>query len=76
MRSSSGKQQVDIFYTALCIKNDDKRKAFLERACAKDAAMLAHIEKLLAVRGDADRFFADCSIYPEWDCRPADIKSP
>lgn len=45
---------------ALCIKDEAKRKSFLERACARNPVMRAEIEALLAMQADAEEFFAEC----------------
>jgi len=64
MSTSSYKRQAKVFCAAARIKSDARREAFLERACAKDAALRAHIKKLLAVQADCERFFADMERHP------------
>lgn len=48
-----------MFYIALCIKDEARRKAFLEQTCAKNPEMRVEVESLLAVQADAEKFFTD-----------------
>lgn len=55
--SGREEHEVDLFYEALSRADPAARAAFLERACAGRTALRERLEKLLAVHGDAERFF-------------------
>lgn len=50
----------EIFAAALEIADQRERAAMLDRACASHPDRRAHVDELLAVQNDADRFFSAC----------------
>ncbi len=55
------KAEEQIFEAALAQINAAHRQAYLEKACAGDAALRRRIERLLATHEHADQFFAECA---------------
>ena len=52
-------REEELFDVARRLTGAGERSAFLDRACADDAALRARIENLLAAEADADRFFTE-----------------
>ena len=55
--SGRKEHEVDMFYEALIRADPAARAAFLERACTGQIALRERLEKLLAIHGEAERFF-------------------
>jgi hypothetical protein len=55
--SGRKKHEVDLFYEALGRADPAARAAFLERACAGQTALRERLERLLAIHGEAEKFF-------------------
>ena len=53
------KQEMDLFCEALSYADPAARGDFLGHACAGRPVLRAHVEKLLAVQAEAERFFAE-----------------
>ena len=55
--SGRKENEVDLFYEALSRADPVARAAFLERTCAGRSALRERLEKLLAIHGEAEKFF-------------------
>jgi len=53
------KREEDLFFAALRQTDARKRSEFLDRHCAGQPALRAHLEQLLAAQADAENFFAE-----------------
>src|SRR5262249_4337737 len=56
---SAVKHEETVFDAARKVADPIERRAFLDRACAGDAALRARVEELLAIKTDAESFFAE-----------------
>ncbi len=54
-------REARVFYAAQRFADPAKRQRFIERACNGDELMQTKVKHLLAVKGDADAFFAEAS---------------
>jgi eukaryotic-like serine/threonine-protein kinase len=59
MMDAVAKRVEEIFYDALEVKAPDKRKAFLDHACAGDSKLRSAVEEMLSMQTDVERFFRD-----------------
>ena len=57
--NATTQREEEIFDTARNLTDAAAREAFLDRACAGDAALRARLDRLLGVAPEADRFFAE-----------------
>jgi len=55
--SERKEHEVDLFYEALSRADPALRAAFLEHACAGQAALRERLETLLAAHAEAEKFF-------------------
>ena len=55
-------QARNLFYEALAHSAPARRQAFVDQACAGDSLLRARVEKLLALRVEADKFFAQAGL--------------
>jgi hypothetical protein len=58
----------DLFCEALDFADPAARRSFLDRACAGDVTLRKHVEKLLAIQPQADRFFAAAAAWMQDPC--------
>jgi hypothetical protein len=62
MSSAAFTQKETMFLTALELKGPDRRREFLDQACADNPRLRAEVEKLLAVQADAEQFFTESNL--------------
>jgi len=59
--SDRTEQERDLFCEALRVADPERRKEFLDQACAARPALRAHVERLLAAQVAAENFFAEAA---------------
>ena len=62
--SDRSKQEEALFWEVLRRKDPEAHGAFLDAACAGQPDLRARVEALLAVRAEAERFFAGANTPP------------